>query len=442
MKNKTSRQRNAILLITSIVILALLNVASYFIEIAVNKIFINLNLELDSVRLITMSIIGILLFSTLVLWGIRNHLIKLGFKGAIKHWKLVKQIRKQLIKANIYDDDKTSKSSIIFLPKITIDFSKDFDYGKINILNSIKLNKQLSNLDISPSLNEYVVEQSYLSDDRNNYIYEIYNAKKNRQLTFNSIEHFNNYSSKIDTYKLFIDESTIINTSHYLITGQTGTGKTYALYSLILQSLNKSKSYDLYFADPKNSSLAKIGEKININQTASQIEDIIFLISEVYCKMNKRKNELKSKLDKNLDSDYSDFNMSPIILIIDEYASFKGVLNTKDKKTRDNVESQLQSIVLMGRQLGCFLWIVMQKSDATTLPTQLRDNLIFKVVLGNAESTTYITTFGPSANNLIPHKKMQQGEGIYTYPQIANYPKLLFFPKLDFDINLAIEKIK
>ena len=442
MKNKTSRQRNAALLITSIVILAILNVASYFIEIAVNKIFINLNLELDSLRLITMLIIGLLLFSTLTLWGIRNHLIKYGFKGAIKHWKLVKQIRRQLIKANIYDDDKTSKSSIIFLPKITIDFSKDFDYGKINILNSIKLNKQLSNLDISPSLNEYVVEQSYLSDDRNNYIYEIYNSKKNRQLTFNSIEHFNNYSSKTDTYKLFIDESTIINTSHYLITGQTGTGKTYALYSLILQSLTKSKSYDLYFADPKDSSLAKIGEKININQTASQIEDIIFLISEVYCKMNKRKNELKSKLDKKLDSDYSDFNMSPIILIIDEYASFKGVLNTKDKKTRDNVESQLQSIVLMGRQLGCFLWIVMQKSDATTLPTQLRDNLIFKVVLGNAESTTYITTFGPSVNNLIPHKKMRQGEGIYTYPQIANYPKLLFFPKLNFDINLAIEKIK
>ena len=45
MKNKTSRQRNAALLITSIVILAILNVASYFIEIAVNKIFINLSLD-------------------------------------------------------------------------------------------------------------------------------------------------------------------------------------------------------------------------------------------------------------------------------------------------------------------------------------------------------------------------------------------------------------
>ena len=47
-----------------------------------------------------------------------------------------------------------------------------------------------------------------------------------------------------------------------------------------------------------------------------------------------------------------------------------------------------------------------------------------------------------NAMRLIPHKKMQQGEGIYTYPKIANYPKLLFFPKLNFDINLAIEKIK
>ena len=64
--------------------------------------------------------------------------------------------------------------------------------------------------------------------------------------------------------------------------------------------------------------------------------------------------------------------------------------------------------------------------------TFIRDNLPWKTVLGNAEDQTYVTAYGASVD--IPERKMEIGEGVYTYPAIANKPKLCAFPTLDFDI--------
>lgn len=64
-----------------------------------------------------------------------------------------------------------------------------------------------------------------------------------------------------------------------------------------------------------------------------------------------------------------------------------------EKKKCDEVMRLLSRIVLKGRQLGFFLWIVMQKSDAILLPTNLRENPPVKFVLGNAEKKTYTTAF-------------------------------------------------
>lgn len=126
----------------------------------------------------------------------------------------------------------------------------------------------------------------------------------------------------------------------------------------------------------------------------------------------------------------------PHVLVFDEFADFSLLLQSKDKKVRDHVNSLISSIVLKGRQAGFFLWIVMQQAGSNNIPTFIRDNLPWKVVLGNAEDQTYVTAFGAGAD--IPLRKMKAGDGVFTYPAVANKPRLCEFPTLDFDILDAL----
>lgn len=197
--------------------------------------------------------------------------------------------------------------------------------------------------------------------------------------------------------------------------------------------------YNMYFADPKGSSLAVLGAAISEERTAVDFSDIVNLLNEFVNQMQGRKNEMKELLKSQLDADYSTFNLSPSIFIFDEYASFAAILAAKDKKVRDEVKSLLYEIILQGRQLGFFLVLAMQKSDATLLETALRDNLPLKMVLGNAEQQTYITAFGHAD---IPNRHYAVGEGVFTEPTLAPEPKLVQCPYCNFDVLQAVRRAR
>lgn len=291
-------------------------------------------------------------------------------------------------------------------------------------------------MDISPSLGRYVVEQVYLSDDENYYRFDFYDSSLERRLVFDSFKAFKSHSASLGNYELFIDSYTNLTLTHQLIVGQTGSGKSYALHGYLLQMLLKPVPYHLYFADPKASSVALLGERVSPETTADDFEGIVALLETFVSQMQERQQEMKRLLSQKIDGDYRDFDLSPHVLVFDEFADFSLLLQSKDKKVRDHVNSLISSIVLKGRQAGFFLWIVMQQAGSNNIPTFIRDNLPWKVVLGNAEDQTYITAFGAGADT--PLRKMKAGDGVYTYPAVANKPRLCEFPTLDFDILDAL----
>lgn len=195
-------------------------------------------------------------------------------------------------------------------------------------IENIYIVKNISTSNISIALNKYVVERSYLSRDEKYYIFEIYDSSINRQLTFESLEVFREYALKTDEQHLFIDKFTKIPLHSSLFVGQTGSGKTYALYSLILQMLLKKELYNLYFADPKNSSLCVIGEKITAHNSASNFNDIVNLLKKFNDLMNQYKFELKEKLGTKLEATFADFGYPAHVLIFDEFASFQTELQS------------------------------------------------------------------------------------------------------------------
>lgn len=370
------------------------------------------------------------------LWALRNRMDRGGARYMWKHYKLVLRLRKQLLEAGIYTTRKFGAAKWAEIPWVTAEFAPDFKSGRVYIKNSIQFHDRLGRMDISPSLGKYVVEQAYLSDDGNHYYFDFYDSSLGRKLSFGSLEEFRAYSGSLGAYELFIDGCTRLPLTHQLVVGQTGSGKSYALLGYALQMLLKPVKYHLYFADPKESGIALLGGLVSPETTAGSFGGIVALLETFVARMHERQQQMKALLPGRIDGDYRDFGLSPHVLLFDEFADFSLLLQTKDKKQRDYVNHLVAEIVLKGRQGGFFLWVVMQQAGSNNIPTFIRDNLPWKVVLGNAEDQTYNTAFGAGVE--IPQRKMAPGEGVYTYPAAADKPRLCSFPALGFDILGAL----
>lgn len=385
----------------------------------------------EKVSVYSLNVALAIMVFVLVEW-LFSHRIYKGIRYFLQHVIVLNSLELQMIDAGLYIE----RGNILELPWISLNFDKGLSKGILKIRNSLKFDKKLDDIVLSSALGKYIVERHYATDDGNFYIYEIVDGSMDFKLQFKSFDDYLEYNKKIPTYSLFLDSRSVVKLQHTLLVGVTGSGKTYCLYNLLLQFYNKEVPYELYYADPKGSSLAVIGQAIAPDRTAVDMAKIIELLEEFVEKMRERKEEIKELLKSKLDADYSDFNKSPYIFCFDEYASFVSVLANEDKKTRDKVNSLLSEIVLQGRQLGFFVLIIMQKSDANLISTSLRDNIPLKIVLGNSEQQTYVTAFGTGVD--IPKRHYNVGEGVFTEPVLAPEPKLVYCPYLDFDILKAV----
>ena len=372
----------------------------------------------------------VIVLITIIDYLISNKIYK-GVHYFFNYRKVRNRLEKQMIDAGF----AIKRSYYLELPRIRLTFNKDLSKGILMLRNTLKFDVKLDKVVMSSALGKYIVERHYLTDDGNYYIYEFVDGSLSFKIEFKTFNEFLEYNKNIPTYKLFLDKRYVVKLQHCLLVGMTGSGKTYALYNLILQMLNKNVKYELYYADPKGSSLAVIGSSIAKDRTAVDVDSIIVLLENFVQLMRQRKGELKKLLENKIDSDYSTFGLKPYIFICDEYASLASVIASCEKKTRDKVKSLLYEVILQGRQLGFFLFLVMQKSDATLIDTALRDNIPLKIVLGNSEQQTYVTTFGAGVE--IPNRNYKLGEGIFTEPVLAQEPKLVQCPYLNFNILQA-----
>lgn len=374
-----------------------------------------------------------IVIADLLIFLYQNHYYR-GIQYGNAYRNVTQRLRRALLDAGYYETDFLG---LAHPARIELVFNSTLATATLRIRNSPHYDSSLEQINLSSALGNYVIDRWYLSADQNWYIYELYDYSVLNPLKIHCYADFWDFANLADPYMLRIDERLNIKPQHMLIVGATRSGKTYMLYELILEMLQKAIRYDLYLADPKRSSLWAVGNAIGAQHNAVTIDNIIAELDAFHTEMMKRSSELAELLKTQIDADYRTFHLSPSVFVFDEFAAFMGALQTYPKAERDAVMANLRDIVLMGAQLGFFIVIVMQKSDANTLPTMLRDSLTFKIVLGNAEDTTYTTAFG--AGTEIPKHNFRVGEGVYTDAGYANTPKLVTIPTLDFDLNGAFE---
>lgn len=372
-------------------------------------------------------------------WSVHHGLTK-GIHYAMLHSKMEKNLNQALYDCGIYVERVVLLQKCAMVPNIKISMDDALFKGIVTIENCIKYDKKLDELPIGSALpDEYIITSSYISDDCNDYIYEfeLYHLE---QLVFGNYKDFAQYTNRYNEYELFLDSRHHVTIHHMLIIGQTGSGKSYCLYNLILQMISKTEPYELYIADPKYSGLYVLGTIVSPEHTAVSVDEIIQLLRNFEERMQERKQEFSKKLLLKLDSDYRDFDLKPICLIIDEYSSFRASLARYDKKNRDFVDEIIGNIIREGRQLGCFCIISQQQSNATNLPTELKENIPCKIILGMAERQTYMTALGVYPD--VARRNFERGQGLLVYPQIANpeTPAVTSVATLNFDILEACKE--
>lgn len=353
--------------------------------------------------------------------------LKTGIKLLVNYLKL----DSNLIDNHIYFERVINGEIKALVPRYK--FSVD-ENGDIQLIfkNSTKLVGYFENLDLSISLFGFNVIYQYVSVNENYYIFVLQNNNY-KSFSFNSLVELIAYQNKFTKkYSLNIDKHNSIKYQHILLTGQTGSGKSYALIYLILQLFYRD--VDMNVVDVKHSDISILSKNLNIPYSSSK-KDSIDMLQKFKKDMDQRKDDMFSLLSTNIGSDYSDFNMSAHYFIIDEYAALYMMLNKEEKTT---FFSLLNEIILQGRQLGFFVILAMQQSNAQLINTNLREQFGFVCVMGSSGKQTYVTAFGPDI--AIPHRVLVTGQGWFK-SNMVDYISFCSFPELKFNIVQEINNL-
>lgn len=181
---------------------------------------------------------------------------------------------------------------------------------------------------------------------------------------------------------------------HLLITGETGSGKSTALRSVntcIVQSMPPEK-LKLYCADLKRS------EFHVFNGVAEQVvyepKDMEIMLRKITKEMEKRGERLNEEGQANV-FDLADPPPS-IVLCVDEVALIR-----KEKELME----QIERIGMIGRALGVFLILSMQRADANVLEGRLKQCLTVRVSFRQPDSVNSSIAIG---SNDAAHIKLSE----------------------------------
>ena len=168
---------------------------------------------------------------------------------------------------------------------------------------------------------------------------------------------------------------------HILLAGDTGSGKTMLLQSLLYQALLHSSI--VYIADYKGG-IDWPGDLWHKHCTfVGSREDLNDILDEIQQELERRRDIFLETGCKNLESfnQMMHRNMPRIIFACDEVAILlnKNGLDDKAKKQVVNIERKLSDLASIGRAYGIHLILATQRPDATILSGFIRNNMSVKI---------------------------------------------------------------
>ena len=342
-------------------------------------------------------------------------LINKGIRNTINKYILISSIEENLKSIGAYK--KIENKNYIVLPKIKI------KNGTIKIiLKDLRMRAIIERyLDsFSTALpKQYIVEDYYLSKDNTAIIINYENIKNYKPEEYSLAEYKNKVES-LNMLHLYFDKKHIVNVNdypHFLISGASGSGKSYLANQIVIQTI--LKGWQVVICDIKRS----YGLYKNFTDYCYEIDDILDKLHSVESEMLLRMEKLQPALDNNPQTLAVDIGYKPMLVVIEEYISLQSAL---DKKQKEELERVVKNISVLARQSNIHLMLVMQSAGTENINSTTRSNLT-KLLLGNAQSNILNATFGAGVDIPNVRTKLNKGEGLMQLERIT----MLRVPKIN-----------
>ncbi|MGX5475926.1 FtsK/SpoIIIE domain-containing protein [Bacillus toyonensis] len=306
--------------------------------------------------------------------------------GIIKEWFHKQSLKNQLIdvfgKAGLYVDHQTRGGKVPIYPKIHDIFSSKEKVRYIftipNGLDPKTIEKKWfcfqqilgRNVAIEGDIKRFVLNVFY-SDaglQTYNYNYKKWHPllKRHRLPIVVGRDQFGN---------MIVYDMIEANTPHLLIAGETGSGKS-SMVRVVLSTLIQSMSPDklhLYLGDLKNSEFHFLRRVKHVKEVCMEEIEMKIMLQKVWKEIRERRKLMKEYEVDHID-EYNKLNpvnqKSYILLAIDEVAMLQ---NEKE------CLSTIEKISAVGRALGVFLMLSMQRPDAKVLDGKLKLNMTVRM---------------------------------------------------------------
>ena len=157
---------------------------------------------------------------------------------------------------------------------------------------------------------------------------------------------------------------------HMIISGRTGTGKTTLMGYLMAVAL--TQGYRVAVCDPKRQDFARLQADGEQCQIAREPQECLQLLKQMDQEMAQR---------MALSSQHPGAEFVQQFVMIDELAALRASLSREEQRQLD---ATLKRLVLQGRAFQMHLVIGIQQANAQELPTEIREQLGTRVLLGNS----------------------------------------------------------
>ena len=287
------------------------------------------------------------------------------------------KLKKFILNNHLYETAKIYNGNEVITASIELDW---IDKNDCVVVRAYKNGEILDDLvkEIGEGLQAFLkLKLIRIKDEafQTDYVFEVVSDKRLIFSKSQNKKYINNTVIQL-TEKIQYDVSKV---SHGLTVGSTGSGKTMFINSKIL-------AYAKMKADM---SLLKYVEglpKSHIGVSPDQICKILRLVNDEMEGRYEQYFSDKSAFGKT----FVDFDLPPVVIFFDEVTAF---MKTADKKLVSEAKEYLYSIIMKGRQAGCFVEISMQRPGTEVLDGAIRDQLGCRVALGKMSKDGYRMIF-------------------------------------------------
>lgn len=218
---------------------------------------------------------------------------------------------------------------------------------------------------------------------------------------------------------------------HIVITGQTGSGKSYLLKQLlsVFNTLGTVILVDGKLSDGarwsrNHSNVELIKPKISSGSTGSSIGGD--LLETVNDRLNSLEAEMYSRQEmlfqqNEISISYKILNVKPIFLIIDELAA---LTIGASRQAKQDFFDHLTRLALLAREAGIILVLALQQARNDAIPTAVRAQMGIKILLGSLDRDN--TQFLFPSLDAIPFLPVDgPGKGIISIAGSTKYKGIL-----------------